>query len=754
MPLFLTDTERTAFAAARAQNPARAFFWTLVNRAERRAASPSLATRETTTDWWHFIGEYLTDAAMVHALKPTPALDAWLRSNTLAIARRPVADWVGPAFRNHTKNPPVGHLETAHLSWAVAAALDLAPDIFTDTERSELTTTLRDTAIPLCQRWLDDSNHLANWRCVLNAGLATAAAVINDTAALDRAAAEFRRCVDIFQPDGSYGESLQYGNYAAYTLMLAREALARHTPALDATLPLAPYALKPRWDAASHFYNKPLSGWGAYPRPRAANFNDSAALYRASADLLLHIATRAREKHPAEAGLARWLFELHYTSPCIEQPPHDQATFGFVNDFGFLTLSLLPAALDTPPLPPSAPEAAIGLAAGFSCGDVLARDAWPEDGGRTILAVHGAPDPLHGPGHLHGDLNSFILVHNQERLLVDPGHSCYRNLIHELEARTNTHNTCTFSASVPPANEECRMKNDECPNPAGEASSSFSIPHSSYSISPARGALNLQEDQHINRELEQTRTARRHFDHATGRPDAPVTRGGRPSRPSDPSRPSGNERRTLLARAGRVTAIASEAAALYGAPLAEFTRLWLLCGTHALFVIDRIRADVPVTTTWHWLLNNRDNALDLKLVRPDRLVARRGNAGMKLFHLAGGNMMAYPMYSYVHDAYHPLPNQLGEGKPGSGLLVRWTDKTPATDRLAVHAICVDDPGATAGWHLKTPAPDTTALESPGATETWTLAHADPNGLVLTEKTTGETHTLTRNADAGGAWRFF
>ncbi|AHF93125.1 hypothetical protein OPIT5_25810 [Opitutaceae bacterium TAV5] len=709
MPLFLTDTEKTAFAAARAQNPARAFFWTLVNRAERRAASPSLATGETTTDWWHFVGEYITDAAMVHALKPSPALDAWLRANTLAIARRPVADWVGPAFRNHTKNPPIGHLETAHLSWAVAAALDLAGDIFTEAERNELTTTLRDTAIPLCQRWLDDGNHLANWRCVLNAGVATAAAVIGDTAALDRAAAEFHRCVDVFQPDGSYGESLQYGNYAAYTLMLAREALTRHTPALDATLPLAPYALKPRWDAASHFYTKPLSDWGSYPRPRAANFNDSAALYRASADLLLHIATRAKEKHPAEAGLARWLFDTHYT-PCIEQPPHDQATFGFVNDFGFLTLSLLPAALATAPLAPSAPEAGIDLAAGFSCGDVLARDAWPENGGRTILAVHGAPDPLHGPGHLHGDLNSFILVHNRERLLVDPGHSCYRNLIHELEARTNTHNTCTFTVA------------------------------SGAGVPPATPDLKLQEDQHLNRELEQTRTARRLFDRATGKADAPVTRGGRSS---------GNERRTLLARAGRVTAIASEAAALYGAPLTEFTRLWLLCGTHALFVIDRIRADVPVTTTWHWLLNNRDNALDLKLVRPDRLVARRGNAGMKLFHCAGGNMMAYPMYSYVHDAYHPLPNQLGEGKPGSGLLVRWTDKTPATDRLAVHAICVDDPGATAGWHLKTPAPDTTALESPGATETWTLTHADPARLVLTEKTTGETHTVTRSSD--GTW---
>ncbi|MCZ7599235.1 MAG: heparinase II/III-family protein [Gammaproteobacteria bacterium] len=82
--------------------------------------------------------------------------------------------------------------------------------------------------------------------------------------------------------------------------------------------------------------------------------------------------------------------------------------------------------------------------AGFSCGDVLARDAWQ---GRTILATHGGGDPLSGPGHLHGDLNSFILVHNRERLLVDPGHSCYRGLLHEVEMGTLTHNTCTFELS-------------------------------------------------------------------------------------------------------------------------------------------------------------------------------------------------------------------------------------------------------------------------------------------------------------------
>lgn len=684
MPLFFSETERAAFNAVRKQEPLHSFYWALLNRVERRAASPGLSSVGATADWWHFAAEYLTDAAMAHAVavKASANVDAWLRDVTLSIVRRPVEDWIGPPFRDRTARPPVGNLETAHLAWAVAVVLDLAGKLFTDSERNEIADTLREKGVALCQRWLDRNDHLANWRCVLTAGVAVPAAILDDRAALERAEAEFRRCVDVFQPDGSHGESLQYGNYAAYGLMLAREALVRRTPALDATLPLAPYAKKVRWDAASLFYQKPLSGWGPYPRPRSANFNESAALYRPSADLLLHLAVRARESSPADAGLARWLFDTLYL-PCIEQGPHDRATFGFVNDFGFLTLPLLPQAAAA-----LAPDAAgVPLAAAFSCGDVLVRDAWPEQGGRTVLAVRGAAEPLHGPGHLHGDLNSFILVHNQERLLLDPGHSCYRNLIHELEGSTLTHNTCTF---------------------AGERDGAPFV-------------------------LQQSRSLRRRFDRATGVAQPPAHRGGR---------------RVLFAREGDVTAVGSEIAALYGEPITEFTRFWFLCGTHALFVVDRIVSAEPVKTSWSWLLNNRDDQLDLKLIRPDRLVARRGNAGLKLFHLGGGTLQE-PLHAYVHDAYHPLPNQLGEGKPGSGALVRFTEKSASTARTVVHAICMDSPGTTAAWHVRS-GEGFAVLESPGATEAWRLDYAaDASRFTISESATRTSRTVA--PDSSGRW---
>lgn len=674
MSLFLTAHERKALHEARkGGGPMRALYWSLLNRAEEYASSPGLSTNSTTTAWWHHASEYLTDGAMAFALKPSAFLSAWVRDVTLSLVRRPLSDWIGPGFRSHAGDSPVGHLETAHLTWAVAVALDLAPEAFTETERTEIAGALREKGIALCRRWLDQNTHLSNWRCVLNAGVCVAAAVLDDAAELERAEKEFRLGLEIFQPDGSSGESLQYGNYAAYAQTLAWESLVRRRPDLAVTLPMVPYVHLPRWQAASYFYQKPLSGWGAQPLPRAANFNDSAAIFRPSADVLAHIANRGKIAHPTEAGLARWLFDATYL-PLVPRTPADRASFGFVNDYGFLTLALL--AEGAAPMGPE--EAGISTTAVFSCGDVIARDAWK---GRTILAARGGGDPLHGPGHLHGDLNSFILVHNEERLLVDPGHSCYRNLIHNLEGSSFTHNTCTFTL---------------------ETTGGPEVPRT--------------------RTLEQSRAARRHFDPLGGRPFPPMDRGAR---------------LLLASRRGRITALASEAGALYEAPIQEFIRFWFLCGTHGIFVVDQIRSSAPVKTSWNWLLNNRDGALHLKLLPPDRLVARRGNAGMKLFHLGGGTVSP-PSHAFVHDAYHPLPDQLGEGRSGSGCLVRWTEKTASTARTVVHALCVDDPGGVSGWHLLQEE-SAVILEGPEGCEKWKLEIAADSGrFTLSEMHTGET----------------
>jgi len=669
MSLFLTPTERASLLAQPVGSPTSALLSALQLRVEQRAASPAFTDRSATTDWWHHYAEYLTDAALIHAVRPSPKVSAWLRAAVLGLVRRPLADWAGPPFRGFDGTHLVGSLETAHLTWGLAVAYDLSTDLFPAAEQAEITTILRERGLIPCRRFIDHTGFCHNWNCVLLAGFAVAAAVLDDAEAIAAAAAWFPLAADHFQPDGSYGESLQYANYAAYSIILAREALVRRAP--SSPLTLEPYARIVDWAAQSFFYRKPLSGWGPSDRARSANFGDSAAVFRPSGDLLVHLAAHARDTLPREAGLARWLFDTLYF-PANEPGPHDLASFGFVCGFGFLSVILLPAA--AAPLAPAA--AGHALTTAFSGGDAFTRDAWD---GRTILAARTPSEPRHATAHIHGDANSFILVHRRERLLVDPGHSCYRNLTHDLEAASLTHNTCTFDTPTGPLTQ--------------------------------RGGINRPIVRHPDGSL-------------VG--GAPIGLGGK---------------RLLTARSGPVSVIASDAAALYGAPLRTFTRFWILCGPHALFIVDRIESEVPLRTTWHWLLNNRDGLLDLRLLRPDRLTACRGDAGLQLRHFGGGSLNG-PVYAHLHDAYHPLPAQLGEGRPGSGLLMRFTESASATERTVVHAIALGSPATAPAWLLTREA-DTYTLASPDQDERWSLRlNAKANTFHLSESITDQAYTFT------------
>ena len=511
------------------------------------------------------------------------------------------------------------------------------------------------------------THYLANWRGILTSGVVVAAAVLGDEALLDEYVPELSRCALAFQPDGSYGESLQYGNYLAFALMLGHESLCRTYPEKAALLDVSAYGRGMRWVASSMFYQKPMGGsWGHEPRARAANFNDSAAIYRPSGDVLLHLAARSgrsRSESAEERGLARHLFEMYYAN-VPKQGPHDLATFGMVNDWGFLTLPLLTH--DTKEVSPA--EAGLPLTHSFSNGHAFMRDAWD---GRTIVAINGGGDALHGPGHLHGDLNSFILVHNRERLLVDPGHSCYRNLIHGLESSTQTHNTCTFlrSGAVPVEQE----------------------------------ALGLQEDKAKATVLEQRSVLPRRL-LVNGIPGEAVSRGNR----------------LLLAeRNDVVSVVGAKVSASYAEPIQQFTRLWLLVGSHVLFVVDQIEATRPVTTIWNWLVNNRDGRANVQSAN-NCLIVSRNEAGMKLFH-CGSGLSGHPVYGYVHDAYHVEPNARGEGQPGSGLLYRWTEKAPAQSRTVVHAIALDEAHRLDAWQLISAENSHTLTNG---TKQWTLETAD------------------------------
>lgn len=577
-------------------------------RALERVSTPGLENQDSTLPWWYFCSEYLTDAAVVHAVDSTPQLDVWLHDVVMDLVGRPIADWNGPPFRGYNGGEMVGMLETAHLTWSVAICLDLAKDLFTPEEVEQIRYALREKGMIPCKRYIDRSPTYHNWNCVLHAGFTVAAAVLGDAAALKQSLEYLPVALDHFQDDGSYGESLQYANYAAYALTLTHETLLR-SGMLSKPVQAAYFGL-PKWAASAMMYRAQVSGWDKPALlPHSANFGDCTAFFRPSGDVLAHIAARAAGN---EAGLATWVFNESYL-PIGSVGVHDMASFGFIPDTGFLTVLLAPSMAGAM----SPQQAGVPPTTAFSGGDAFLRDGWDSE---TVLAFKMPAEPRHAFAHLHGDVNSIILSWAGERFLADPGHACYRNITRPLDTSTASHNTCTFIL------------------PSGET---------------------LGQKPGVDRRLPWGDL---------------VSMGGK---------------RLLCEDHGEVSVLASDAADLYGAPIREFTRYAVLCGSQAVFVVDKVRSDVPVKTAWNWLFNNRDNLLDIGSSR-QVITARRGDAVISLERDGNPARLSGPAYAILHDAYHPLPGQFCEGKPGSGISYRFTETEAAKESVTVHKITLGE----------------------------------------------------------------
>lgn len=131
---------------------------------------------------------------------------------------------------------------------------------------------------------------------------------------------------------------------------------------------------------------------------------------------------------------------------------------------------------------------------------------------------------------------------------------------------------------------------------------------------------------------------------------------------------------------------------------------------------------------------------------PDRLVARRGNAGMKLFHVSDdlGDDSGRMHHAYVHDAYHPKPAKLGEGRPNSGIVISFNQREATTHMIRVHAIALDTFGRIAGWHLHHDNEKTT-LEAPDADKQWSV-QPSADRIVVREHRSGQGYAASDRGD--------
>lgn len=437
--LMLTSEELKAVRAAIQEGGKLERLWhNLLERTERQICTPGLVQDGDTVEWWHLAWERISDAASVYAVDRHAEAGQWLREVVLELLDKPGTEWHGPWFRGRG-NPQHGVLETSHVGLAMCAAYDLAGDLFTNEERAKLLEAIREHCQEPCKRSLirmkDDTGNISNWFMVLLNGYGTASIILEDRSAVEEALDFYQTATRMYNGD-SYGESLQYWNYATLHLSHLNEMLIRYDSKLAERADFLCYVRCIPWAVQSLLYMKPLGKEDDPVYPRSANFGDSAAIYRPSADILLHIACRAKNAAPMEAGLSRWLFEQTYDR--LELERNELGTFAFISSYQFMTMVHYLDAAE--PLSPE--KAGLPLAASFETGNVIVRDGRTAES--SVIAIQAGYEPLQVTSHNHYDQGSFILAHRNERFFIDPGHACYRLDAQAKSIATESHNTWTF----------------------------------------------------------------------------------------------------------------------------------------------------------------------------------------------------------------------------------------------------------------------------------------------------------------------
>lgn len=697
MSFFISDDEHAAVEqAVTAGGPTQAFFAALAERALAACDRTGIVQPGDTMEWRHIVWERLSDAAftvrfasqgrqVLGAEADLDRLRGWLRDTTLEVARYDRDEWIGPWFRAR-KEPPEGQLETAHVALGVGTVYDLCPELFSDAELEEIRTALRDKGQYLTRNWLDarldDHSHINNWFMVLLDGYVAVSALLGDTDAVKRAADEAAITAAVYNAD-SYGESLQYWNYATIHLAHIVNVVERYAAANDPTITLDPvvessYTGCLEWIDASILGTHEVAEWGA-GYANSVNFGDSSHMYRPTADVLLQMA--ASRRAPAtpldNAGTARRLFDDLYADPTLE--PVDRQTFGFFNTYSYRAVLYL--ALDERSSGAEKtladPAPALPVAHRFyENGDALLRPA--SGHADSVLAFKGEHAVLNASSHRHEDLLSFQLFFRGERLFTDPGHCCYRLATQRFSKSTAAHSTLSFETA------------------SGRAVTQTTVSGNVWQPGPILAKT--------------TRT--------TKLPGGGIVVG------CDAAAAYGEP----IVRAERIFVFPDEHS-LFVVDVVEAAEP---VTAMARFVVNngdnRMTYNHPA---WDRTVIRRNDAA-AKLFH----LAAQSKSGAEYddhdvrFDLSWG---------YQHDVYHPQPNQKGQGKEGSTVAFGYVTSGPATSLRLVHGVAMDEEPRIRQWHFRTREDGAIHIEPPSHEGGWALL-LDDLGFQLVDVASGENHT--------------
>ncbi len=606
MSLYIKEQHVKRFYETCKENPLQKHLYEVLRaRTLKNTKEDTLVQQADTQEWYHLVWERMSDAAFLYHMERDQRLGKWIHDRTMEIVERPADDWIGPWYRTRNAAYQQSTLETAHIILAVCEAYINVSELFSEQETVEIRAALKEKGMIPCRRFLDvrwsqgvgGTWTIGNWSAVALNGYGTAAVVLGEEAEREHLL-ELEVFFSRMYNRDSYGESQQYSNYASLHLSYLHRVLMKAGWAEMSQLHTGCYVGLTEWYVYNFQRMKYVPEYEAV-LPRSFAFGDSSNLFRPTADILARIAVWAKRSHPKEAGLAAWLLQTIYREE--KGLPDELATFGFLNQFAYDTILMLPDMAE--PITPR--EAGLPLRKEFEVGHIIARDDWQD--AKMSLALAAGYKPLRVSGHRHRDQNSFQLSVGAERMLIDPGHCCYRLAAQKKSMDESSHNMIYI-----------RYKDNVLQQKTVREG-------------------NVWED-----------------------------------------RTPGNQLLVLEEWKG-MTIVVSDASDMYEQPVERAVRIWIFRLPYGVWVIDRVLAKEPVILGTSLVLNNRDNCLKTEVITAGEMLFQRKEESLHarvLSNQVDGTETEVKLkydWTYLHDYYHPLPNQAGQGKEGSALTYIWED---------------------------------------------------------------------------------
>ncbi|HAI11116.1 MAG TPA: hypothetical protein DCM28_05385 [Phycisphaerales bacterium] len=374
------------------------------------------------------LGGRLLNVALYYRMTGDPQAGRFLKAITLDTARRPMDFWLHKALRKYPADFPYGQLETAILGRGMSVAMVWGHDLFDASEREMIQTALRQKGLYPMLRYLQTIKRHNNFLPAIASGALCAAIALDDSLAKKHALDLLNQWGTLVEDDGSYGEQIDYFNYAFVNFAKGQLALgAKHVTSLCETLPQLKGTLP--WQL-SHYS---LDDRGYAVR---LNFGDDdfhgGAPSRLTTQLLALMTGN---------GLGTWMLEhLHGNVPTDD-------AYAMIAKIA-LVGQIMPDAVSPEYLP---------KVAGYDTGIGVIRSGWTLNRD-TAIAIRSGAGSRTRYSHDAPNRNSLAMMFHGEYQLVEPGRASYRSpMRRSYDLITKHHNTVSIGQSVQPRDRKAQL---------------------------------------------------------------------------------------------------------------------------------------------------------------------------------------------------------------------------------------------------------------------------------------------------------